>query len=93
MTLTTDIDAAFEAADTARLVREDMRWSMAPGSADRETLIAQQLANLAAAMEPIRRAIGGIPFGRVHGGQEARLREASQALQYERKRFKKLRRS
>lgn len=91
MTLTDDINGAFAAAETARIRREDMRWKQKRGDPDRERLIAETLAALADAMDPIRRAIGGIPFGRVHANQENRLREASKALQHERKRFKKLR--
>lgn len=92
MNLTDHIDRAERAAEAARIVREEMRWAQKPGDPEREDLIEATLEALRQAMAPLRIAIGTIQFGKVHGGQENRLRAASNALQYERKRLKKMRR-
>lgn len=88
--MTPHIEKAQETAEAARRAREDIRRSHKPGSKDRDRVIEKTLRSLEDAMRPIRSAIGKIAWGGPE--YDGRLREVSDALQYERKQLKKMRR-
>lgn len=88
--LTQDIANAHQTAEQARLTREDLRKTYKPGTKDRERIIEKTLRIIDESMRPIRSAIGKIAWGQTEF--EDQLREASAALQYERKQLKKMRR-
>lgn len=85
-----DIEAAAEVAAEARLLREDLRWTVKPGDPDRGARIDSMIEEIRLAMVPIRSWIGKAGYGQV--GHEDKLAEVSQELQYERKQLKKMRR-
>jgi hypothetical protein len=88
--LTQDIEKAHRTAEQARLTREDLRKTYKPGTKDRERIIEKTLRAIDESMRPIRSAIGKIAWGQTEF--EDQLRDASAALQYERKQLKKMRR-
>lgn len=87
-----DINKANRVAAKARLLRENLRWEVPPGDETREAQITEHLALIDEAMKPIRSTIGRLAWITLRGVDEQRLRVASQALQYERKQLKKMRR-
>lgn len=84
------IEKARETADAARRTREDLRRSHKPGTKERERIIERTLRSLDEAMRPIRSAIGKLAWR--PDDLEDELRAASDAMQYERKQLKKMRR-
>jgi hypothetical protein len=78
-------------ADDAEALRQDLRWNVKP-SADRTKQIENMLESIRVVMVPIRSAIGRAQFGQIAPSIEARLREVSDRLQYQRKQLKKMRR-
>jgi hypothetical protein len=83
---------AQEAASHARSARERLRWSTAPGDPDREAEIASLLDQIDRYMRPVRAARGRAVWEELPNGVFSHLVAASNALQYERKQLKKMRR-
>lgn len=92
MNLQRDIERAEQAAEAARLVREDLRWNSEPGDTERERTIRAQLEKLRKAMAPIRSAIGKLIWDDACADREGDLRRVSAALQYNQKQLKKMKR-
>ena len=67
-----------------------MRRSHKPGTKERERIIERTLRSLDDAMRPIRSAIGRLAWR--PDEHEDELRAVSEAMQYERKQLKKMRR-
>lgn len=88
-----DIAEAQRVAEDAQALREDLRWSVKPGTTDRQRAIGHQLDAIDRAMKPIRSRIGGLIAHPLPAADERRLRQVSKGLQYERKQLKKMRRS
>lgn len=85
------IQKAIDTVAKARLTREDIRRTQKPGDPDREVRLEKIIADIDEAMKPVRSAIGAIAWGKADFEEE--LRTVSQALQYERRQLKKMRRS
>lgn len=83
--------AAHAAADEAEALRQDLRWNVKPGTTDREELIDAALEMLRLAMIPIRAQVGKTVWG-LSDFPEAKLRDASARIQYQRKQLKKMKR-
>lgn len=88
-----DIRRAFIAVDYARQVRRVNRRRTQKGDPQRESDLDLALERLQAAMVPIRRHVGKFPYG--PEGDEASenrasIREASQAMQAERRKLWKM---
>lgn len=86
------IERAEQAAEAARLEREDLRWNSEPGSTERERTIRKRLEALRKAMIPVRSAIGKLIWDADCADREGDLRRVSKAIQYQAKQFKKMRR-
>ena len=92
MAINDDTKKAHEIADEAQRLRQDLRWNVKPGEADREQAIEACLEKIRLAMVPIRSAMGLAAWGKVTKAAEAKLRDASARLQYERRQLKKMQR-
>lgn len=85
-------EKATVAAQGARDLREELRWSVAPDDPDRAARIEECLENLRVAMVPVRSGIGSFAWHAAPPKVEDALRDASAFVQYERKQLKKMRR-
>jgi hypothetical protein len=91
----THIEAAEAAVAFARQVRKFHARRSAKGTVQRETDIADALGRLGEAMKPLRSAIGAYPMlpaqGSIAEANRARVRQASAAIQVERRKLWKMR--
>lgn len=74
----------------AATLRKDLRWNSKRWDSARRERIELEIRRLGAAMAPIRSAIGRLVWEPVAAALDTRLRDASRALQYERKQLKKM---
>ena len=84
------IAAANAAATIAADARVSLRRRTQPGDPERAEAIERALSNLAAAMTPLRSAIGRLVWEPLPDALEQRLRDASARCQYERRQLRKM---
>jgi len=84
--------AVVTAANGARDLREELRWSVAPDDPERAARIEECLENLRVAMLPVRSARGQLGWEPGPEAVELALAQASAHAQYQRKQLKKMRR-
>lgn len=86
-----DAAAGLALSHEAKEWREGARWRLRRDDPERQAHIAQLLDAIDDAMKPIRSHIGRLVHDPIPDAPERALREASAALQYERRQLKKMR--
>lgn len=82
---------AEEVAEEAKELRMGLRWRVKRDDPERRDAIANMLEQIRLAMAPVKAEIGRIPWEPTPLRLEGALREASAALQVERKQLRKMR--
>lgn len=82
--------AAVEEGGRAILLREELRWSVAPEDPERARRIRDQLEKLRLAMIPVRSASGSMIWDPGPEGVQQACKDASKFVQYQRRQLKKM---